>query len=86
MHANVSLCPFNFTVLPHTKLFSPINTDFYANENVTKACTLLYTAVHDPPFDPCNHNNPITFRNKTGSTLKKYWCTASLIKPRSAEL
>ena len=27
MYANISLCPFNFNVLPDTKLFLPINTE-----------------------------------------------------------
>ena len=43
--ANVLLCPFNFTVL----LFSPINIDIVCKKNVTKARTLLFTAVHGPP-------------------------------------
>ena len=32
------------------KTFSPINTVAVCQENVTKARTLLYTVVHDPPF------------------------------------
>ena len=31
--ANVSLCTLNFTVLPHIKLFLPINTDIVCQEN-----------------------------------------------------
>ena len=50
MHANVLPCPFNFTVLPHIKLFLPINTIVVCQENVTNARTLLYTAVHGLPF------------------------------------
>ena len=47
----VSLCPFNFTVLPYIKFFSPINIDIACkNINVTKACTLSYTVFHGLPF------------------------------------
>ena len=30
--ANVSLCMLNFTVIPHIRLFSPINTDVVCQE------------------------------------------------------
>ena len=46
--STISLCPFNFTVLPHIKLFLPLM--LLAKKNITKACTLLYTTVHGPPF------------------------------------
>ena len=50
--ANVSPCPFNFTVLLHinSSRQSWSISALYAKKNVTKARTLLYTAVHDLSF------------------------------------
>ena len=57
MSANVSLCPFNFTVLPHIKLFSPISTDNVCQElmsiKLVHYCTLLFMTHH---YDVCHHN------------------------------
>ena len=49
-HANVLFCMFNFTVVLHRNSSHQSILMLYAKKNVTKACTLLYTAVHGPPF------------------------------------
>ena len=50
MSANVSLCPFNFTVLLDIKLFSPISTDNVCQElmslKLVHYCTLLFMTRH----------------------------------------
>ena len=65
--ANVSFCPFNFAVLQHIKLISPINTDVVCQEKCHQSS---YIVVHCCPWSAILMRVIITFHvtfcSKTG--------------------
>ena len=81
--ADISLCTINFTVLPHKKLFSPINTDIVCQKTSLKLIhyyTLLFMTSH---IDARNNNITSYFIIKQaikldGFTSKQYWRTTLL--------
>ena len=85
MRTNVLLCPFNFTVLPHINLFSPINTDVVCQE---KCHYSLYIIIHCCPWPAILIHVTKTFASHfvtkhavqlNGFTSKQYLWTIPLI-------